>query len=327
MPNPRTASGWRPGPDVHWESWSRNGEVCIGGLNPPFAGGARLASCLTWLLREFASRCRRTHDAAGALALTIKSPRLPSPLAMSMVLSFDLALRDPKLIRERVRRRGGDGAVRRWPAFWLEGAVYEYVIGREPFPPVGTPRRKLLLLAEENQAVVPARPAVALPAGACRVWSNSLDAIASVDGADVRGLLVGDEHAGAAKSFMEKSEGTEAFIAEFDRLVGECVRAAIRRPRSSSGVVPSLMASAASLRWPAAESFSGRGRPSTSDDRRRTQPSRQNLSPWSRTTWRFALFQAALTSRVLDICPSMPRCCTTISFEGATSGGRCRARR
>ena len=191
----RAAAEWRPGPDVHCESWSRNGEVCIAGLDPPFAGGARLASCLTWLLRSFASQCRRTHDATGTLAFTSKSPGLPSTLAMSMASSFDLALRDPKLIRERVRRRGGDGAVCRWPAFWLEGAVYEYVIGREPFPPVGTPRRRLLLLAEEKQAVVPARPAAALPSGACRAWSNGLDAVAGVDAADVRGLLADDEHA------------------------------------------------------------------------------------------------------------------------------------
>ena len=36
-----------------------------------------------------------------------------------------------------------------------------------------------------------------------------------------------------SKNFMEKSEGTEAFIAEFDRLVGKCVRAAGRGPRTS----------------------------------------------------------------------------------------------
>jgi len=27
---------------VYWESWSLNGEACITGLDPPFAGGARL---------------------------------------------------------------------------------------------------------------------------------------------------------------------------------------------------------------------------------------------------------------------------------------------
>lgn len=34
-----------------------------------------------------------------------------------------------------------------------------------------------------------------------------------------------------SKNFMEKSQGTEAFIAEFDRLLGRCVRAAEAGPR------------------------------------------------------------------------------------------------
>ena len=36
-----------------------------------------------------------------------------------------------------------------------------------------------------------------------------------------------------SKNFMEKSNGTEAFIAEFQRLVGQCVRAAEAEPRSA----------------------------------------------------------------------------------------------
>jgi hypothetical protein len=35
-----------------------------------------------------------------------------------------------------------------------------------------------------------------------------------------------------SKNFMEKSEGTEAFIAEFDRLTGTCVRAAAKGPHA-----------------------------------------------------------------------------------------------
>ena len=34
-----------------------------------------------------------------------------------------------------------------------------------------------------------------------------------------------------SKNFMEKSEGTEAFIVEFDRLLGKCIRAAEKGPR------------------------------------------------------------------------------------------------
>ncbi|HMA96488.1 MAG TPA: hypothetical protein VKP30_27570, partial [Polyangiaceae bacterium] len=35
-----------------------------------------------------------------------------------------------------------------------------------------------------------------------------------------------------SKNFMDKSEGTEAFIAEFDRLLGKCVRAAEKGPQA-----------------------------------------------------------------------------------------------
>jgi hypothetical protein len=33
-----------------------------------------------------------------------------------------------------------------------------------------------------------------------------------------------------SKNFMDKSKGTEAFIAEFDRLIGKCVHAAVKGP-------------------------------------------------------------------------------------------------
>lgn len=36
-----------------------------------------------------------------------------------------------------------------------------------------------------------------------------------------------------SKNFMTKSEGTEAFLAAFDRLLGKCVRAAAKRPRQA----------------------------------------------------------------------------------------------
>jgi hypothetical protein len=35
-----------------------------------------------------------------------------------------------------------------------------------------------------------------------------------------------------SKNFMEKSEGTQAFIAEFDRLLGKCIREAEKGPRA-----------------------------------------------------------------------------------------------
>ena len=63
-----------------------------------------------------------------AFAWASTDRRMPSTLAVTMSGSFDLALRDIRLIRERVRRRGGDPAACCWPAFWLEGAAYDYVI-------------------------------------------------------------------------------------------------------------------------------------------------------------------------------------------------------
>lgn len=185
---------WCQESGVHWESWSINGEACITGLDPPFAGGARLASCLTWLVRSFASHCRRTHDATGALAFACTGPRMPSTLAVTMSVSFDLALRDPRLIRERIRRRGGDPTLTGRTSFWLEGSVYDYVIGRDPFPPVGTRRRKIVIMAEEHQAFVPAR-ATKLAAGVRRAWESGLDAVAGIDGAPLTALLDEDEHA------------------------------------------------------------------------------------------------------------------------------------
>jgi hypothetical protein len=183
---------WCREAEVHWENWSLNGEVCLTGLDPPIVGGARLASCLTWLLRSFAGQSRRTYDATGAFALTCTGLRMPSTLAVTMSLSFDLALWDPRLIRERVRRRGGDPAAR-WPTLWLEGAAYDYVIGRDPFPPVGTRRRKLVILGEERQVFVPARTGK-LAARIRRAWEQSLDGVARIDGAFI-GLRDEDEHA------------------------------------------------------------------------------------------------------------------------------------
>lgn len=187
---------WQPGLGAHWESWALNGEVVITGLVPPRSGIARLASCLTWLLRTFASRCRRTHDGTGALAFACTGSHGPTTLAWAMSLSFDLALQEPRLIRERVWRRGGDPTACRWPTFWLEGDVYDYIVRGQPVPRGRTPRRKLVVLAEEQQVSVRAR-ASALTAGVRRMWASGIDAVAGVDvdGDAVSELLDQDEHA------------------------------------------------------------------------------------------------------------------------------------
>ena len=184
---------WLPRPGVHWENWSTNGEVCITGLVPPVAGGARLAQCLTWLVREFASHCRRIHARSHVLAFTYTGPRTATLLARQLSQFFDLALQDAELIREHVRRRSRrEPAPCQWPAFWLEGATYEYPLRTAP-PPLGrVAPRKLLVLAEERQVFVPARPGK--PAhGVGRTWTDGLEMFASLDETGLTRLLDEDE--------------------------------------------------------------------------------------------------------------------------------------
>jgi hypothetical protein len=175
-----------------------NGEVCITGLVPPAAGAARLAHCLTWLLSELASRCRRTRAASGVLAFTCTGPRTPTPLARALSLFFDLALQDAGLICDHVRRRSGrEPAACRWPGFWLEGATSAYwrpdYFIRGVLPPLGrVAPRKLLVLAEEREAFVPARPAP-LAARIRRTWADTLEVLAGVDDAALTQLLGEDE--------------------------------------------------------------------------------------------------------------------------------------
>jgi hypothetical protein len=119
---------------------------------------------------------------------------MPSTIAISMATSFELVLRDPKLIQARVRQRGGDDAARRWPALWLEGLVYDYVVGRKPLPPPRTPRRKLLLLAEERQVFVPTQAVTGLGADALRAWESGLSAVAGVEEAWLNNLYDEGEH-------------------------------------------------------------------------------------------------------------------------------------
>jgi hypothetical protein len=193
VPGRPSVPGSRFGHNCHWENWTRNGEVCIVGLDPP-SGGVRLASCMTWLLRSFASHCRCIHDATGELVFMCTGAGMPSALVTTIAHSFNLALSDPKLIQARVARRGGT-AGRPWPTLWLETAVHEYVLGREPFPAVGSPRRKILLLANEQQVWVQAGGVAKVPAGAARAWRTGLDAFGELDESAASMVLGKDEHA------------------------------------------------------------------------------------------------------------------------------------
>lgn len=193
-------SDWHPGSDVHWESWSINGEVCIAGLVPPFAGCARLACCLVWLLRSFASSCRRTYDSTGALVFTYCGARTPTTLARALSLRFDVALQDARLIRQHVHWRGGDANACRWPSLWLEGSTIEY-LPETPFPRGREARQKLVVLAEERQVFVSARPAKLADSVRLK-WAKGLEMLASVDDDAVASLLHEDEQGFLVNMFV-----------------------------------------------------------------------------------------------------------------------------
>lgn len=174
------------------ESWSINGEVCISGLVPPFAGGAKLAHCLVWLLRSFARRCRSTYNHTGALVFTYSGARTATTLDWALSLGFDLALQDPKLIRDHVRNRGGKPAACRWPRFWLEGVSVDYILPGVLLPRGRAVEHKLVVLAEERQVFASARGA-GLPDGILRMWVAGLEALTQVDPDAVPRLREGEE--------------------------------------------------------------------------------------------------------------------------------------
>ena len=177
---------------VFRESWSINGEVCITGLLPPFAGGAKLAHCLVWLLRSFASRCRRTYNDTGALVFTYNGPRTATTLDWALSLGFDLTLQDPKLIRYHVRNRGGEPAACRWPRFWLEGVSIDYILPGALLPRGRAVEHKLVVLAEERQVFVSAHGA-GIPDAILRKWMAGLEVLAGVDPEAVPRLRQGEE--------------------------------------------------------------------------------------------------------------------------------------
>jgi hypothetical protein len=101
-------------------------------------------------------------------------------------------------------------------------------------------RGKLLILAERAVDVVPRAKLRALLGDMVQLDEISKErggaaALASevrkFHAASLRGDYY-EDFAVNSKNFMDKSEGTETFIAEFDRLVGRCVRAAAKPPRA-----------------------------------------------------------------------------------------------
>ncbi|HEY3351708.1 MAG TPA: hypothetical protein VGQ83_00535, partial [Polyangia bacterium] len=210
-PNWRTPE-WCRDAGILWESWAANGEVCITGLTPPAPGLARLAHRLTWTLRSFASRCRRTYDGTGALEFVYHGPRDLTTLARSLCLDFDLALCHPELMGHRIRQCGGDPGEGAWPQWWLEGDTYEWFGPGAPIPRGRTAKPKVVVLAEEQQVLVSAAPKP-LGSRVRAIWTRSLDVLGRVD---------------EKAAFVSLAEGQQAFLATMLVLIHERPERSVR---------------------------------------------------------------------------------------------------
>lgn len=101
-------------------------------------------------------------------------------------------------------------------------------------------RGDLLIVAERAVELAPKAKLRALigdmvrleaPAGTKSSPQSLLDEVRRFHAAALRGEYFESFNVDS-KNFMQKSEGTEAFIAEFDRLLRKCVRAAEKAPRA-----------------------------------------------------------------------------------------------
>ena len=193
-PNDWRSPHWCRERGILWENWSINGEVCIKGIVPPFSSGPMLAHCLTWLVREFASSCRRTFNGTGALAFLYYDDKSFTILALSMALMFDLALQDSRFIRDHIRWRGGNSTDCEWPKFWLEGERTEYLIPGVPLPRGRVKGQRFVIIADECQVFVPNQE-TKLCDSVIQKWSESLERLARVDEASIIQTLRKDEQA------------------------------------------------------------------------------------------------------------------------------------
>jgi hypothetical protein len=97
-------------------------------------------------------------------------------------------------------------------------------------------RGNLLIVAERAIEIVSRAKLTALVGDMVRLDDFAegrrrlLDEVRKFHEASLRGEYY-DSFDVNSKNFMDKSEGAEAFIAEFERLVGKCVRAAEKGPR------------------------------------------------------------------------------------------------
>jgi len=101
-------------------------------------------------------------------------------------------------------------------------------------------RGDLLIVAERAAELVPRAKLRALVGDRVRLEeivemksgaSPLLDEVRTFHATSLRGEFY-ESFDVNSKNFMEKSKGTDAFIAEFDRLLGKCIRAAAKGPRA-----------------------------------------------------------------------------------------------
>ena len=168
-------STWiEPGLAMSWESWSLNGEACVENRIPLSSGSDLVALYLRWTLRELASHCRRVSDASGMIPFEFQGPRTPSAFARALDHWFDLALLDPKLVRERIRRLGADADGCRWPGYWVE-------------------REGVVLLVQERQVTIPAAPR-RIATSVRRKWESCVDIVAGAAGNSGLQAATRDKH-------------------------------------------------------------------------------------------------------------------------------------
>jgi hypothetical protein len=122
-------------------------------------------------------------------------------LAWALSLEFDLVLQDARLVRERVRHRGGDPAACRWPGLWLEGSTAKYFLPGVPVPYGRGELQKLVVLAEERQAFVSTR-LISSPDRIKKKWDAGLNLLAEVDDDAVASLLAEDEQGFLVNMFV-----------------------------------------------------------------------------------------------------------------------------
>ena len=204
---------------LHWESLSTNGEAVIDGVLRPRADLRPLSDWLSWNLRNFGSHCRGLFKQTGALSFRYRGRGTRTAFVRCLPNWDALVLKDTRAICHRLAERGADVPSRSLPGLWMECEGHEYWCvpgGRIPY---GKPRKftKLVIMAEERQVFVPARP-TPLGEGTKRRWRESLGLLAALDPERLSAGLRHDEQGFLASVVVmvhrERSESAAAVPTE-----------------------------------------------------------------------------------------------------------------